>query len=222
MGAPRPAGPQPRDGLRRSLPSEWLRSQARRRRPARFSADRRRRLGGARRAGRRSVQVEWIALRAHTLPGLAAVLHHVAVELDAVAVRIEEVHAAGDIVLGGAVERDAHALELFVSVAQLLEVVEAPGHVVEAWLRLRGRLPGRLLEERQIVLRLANAEEHGPAPEFFVAPLQAQRLRVEVARFLGVPDVQDDVPEPFCLDHCAPSPGRSRRPPYFTALCPAQ
>src|SRR5437773_297099 len=102
-------------------------SQALRRRPARFGADRRRRTRGA--ARRRSlVEVQWIALRPHGLHGLEAVLHHVAVELDAVAVRIEEVDAAGDVVLG--------------------------------------------------------------------------------------------VTEPLRLDHCGPSPGAPRRPPYFTALLP--
>src|SRR3989475_12992240 len=194
-------------------------SQALRRRPARFGADRPRRTRGAAR-WRSLVEVQWIALRPHGLHGLEAVLHHVAVELDAVAVRIEEVDAAGDVVLGGTVERDSHPLQLFVGGAQLLAVVAAPRDVMQAWLRLRGRLAGRLLEQRQIVVLLAEAEEHRPALEVLVGHLQAQRLRVEIPRLLGVPDVQHDVTEPLRLDHCGPSPGAPRRPPYFTALLP--
>src|SRR5882762_6621961 len=91
---------------------------------------------------------------------------------------------------------------------------------MQTGLRLRGRLAGRLLEQRQIVVLLAEAEEHRPALEVLVGHLQAQRPRVEIPRFLGVPDVQHDVTEPLRLDHGGPSPGAPRRPPYFTALLP--
>ena len=50
---------------------------------------------------------------------------------------------------------------------------------------------------------------------------QAQRLRVEIPRFLGVPDVQHDVTEPLAWIIVA-LPGAPRRPPYFTALLPSE
>src|SRR5439155_5656930 len=77
----------------------------------------------------------------------------------------------------------------------------APGHVMKAGLGLCRRLTGRLLEQRQIVVLLAEAEEHGAALEILVGHLEPQGLRVEIPRFLGVPDVQHDVTESLCLDH---------------------
>src|SRR5262249_53784423 len=127
-------------------------------------------------------------------------------------VRIEEVRAARHVVLGGAVERDAQPLELLIGGLQLLEVVQSPGDVVQAWLGLRRRLSGRLLEQGQIVVLLAEAEEHRAALQIFVGHLQAQGLRVEVARFFGVPDVQYDVAEPLRLDHGVPPRSTDRAP----------
>src|SRR2546422_5796187 len=121
-----------------------------------------------------------------------------------VAVGIPEVHAARDVVLGGAVERDAHPLQLLVRGLQLLEVVEAPRHVMEPGLRPGRRLAGRLLEQREVVVLLAKAEEYGAPLQVLVGDLQTQRLRVEVPRFLRVADVEHDVTEPLRLDHGVP------------------
>src|SRR5438445_5055711 len=182
-----------------------------RRRSTRLGADRRR---GAREGGA-LLEIQRVALGPHRLHRLEAVLDHVAVELDAVSVRIEEIDAARDVVLGGAVERNPHTLELFVGGLQLLEVVQAPGHVMKTGLGLRRRLTGCLLEQRQIVVLLAEAEEHGAALEILVSHLEAQGLRVEVPRFLSVPDVQHDVTESLRLDHGVLP--RARRPPAPTA-----
>src|SRR3989441_1631776 len=48
---------------------------------------------------------------------------------------------------------------------QLLEVVEPPRHMVETRLGFRWRLAGRLLEQGQVVVLLAEAEEHRRSEE---------------------------------------------------------
>jgi len=57
---------------------------------------------------------------------------------------------------------DGHSedLELFVGGLELLEAPETPGHVMQAGLRRIGPSTGGYLEERQVVMRLTDAEEH--------------------------------------------------------------
>jgi hypothetical protein len=51
------------------------------------------------------------------------------------------------------------------------------------------------------VVLLAEAQEHGAAFQIFVGDLEAERLRVEIPRLLGVADVQHHVTESLRLDH---------------------
>jgi len=137
-------------------------------------------------------------LEADGVPLDGTVEHNVmrSIKLDRRLPRIEEANAARDVVLDGAVERDPHPLQLFVGGPQLLEVVEPHAHVVEARLVSRAARGG-LLEERQVVVLLAEAEEHGATLQVLVGHLQAQALRVTNPAILGVPDRQYDVTEPL-------------------------
>src|SRR5438034_11754454 len=78
------------------------------------------------------------------------------------------------------------------------------------------RLARRELEERQIVVLLAEAEEDRAPPQVLVGHLQAQRLRVEIPRLAGVPDLQHDVTEPLRLNHGSLRARRARSP-YLNA-----
>jgi hypothetical protein len=64
-----------------------------------------------------------------------------------------------------------------------------------------GRLALGGLEQREVVVLLAEAQEDRAAREVFVRELQAQRAHVEVLRLLGVADPQHDVTELPSLDH---------------------
>ena len=75
---------------------------------------------------------------------------------------------------------------------------------MEPGLRPGRRLAGRLLEQREVVVLLAEAEEYGAPLQVLVGDLQTQRLGVEVPRFLRVSDVEHDVTEPLRLDHDPP------------------
>jgi hypothetical protein len=67
------------------------------------------------------------------------VLDHVAVQLDAIAVGIHHVEAAGDVVLDR-VDGEPGVLRLPVRRLELVEAADLPGHVVHARLVLRGRV----------------------------------------------------------------------------------
>ena len=109
--------------------------------------------------------------------------------------------------LDRALDLEPHGVELAIGGLQLREAPEPPRHVVHPGLRVLRRLVGRHLEQRQLVVLLAEAQEHHAALQVLVGDLQAQRLRVEVSRLLGVADLQDDVAEPLCLDHWSPPAG---------------
>src|SRR5437867_6869061 len=62
-------------------------------------------------------------------------------------------------------------------------------------------LAGRELEERQIVVLLAEAEEDRAPLQILVGHFQTQRPRIKIPRLAGVPDLQHDVTEPLRLNH---------------------
>src|SRR5262249_2218134 len=88
--------------------------------------------GRALAGGRRVLQVDDVPPRADGAHRLEAVLDHVTVELDAIAVGIGEVDAARHVVLDGRLDGDPDRLELAVRRLQLLEAAELPRHVVQA------------------------------------------------------------------------------------------
>ena len=65
-------------------------------------------------------------------------------------------------------------------------------------------LAGGQLEERQLVVLLAEAEKHGPARQVLVGDLETEGAGVELAGTLGVADLQHDVAELARLDHDVP------------------
>src|SRR5919106_130326 len=93
-----------------------------------------------------SLHVDRIAPGPHRLHGLEAALHHVAVELHAIAVRIGEVDAARDVVLHRRVDLDAHRLQLAIRRLELLEAADLPRRVVQAGVGGVGGLAARRLE----------------------------------------------------------------------------
>src|SRR6266545_5430503 len=146
-------------------------------------------------------QIERVAAGADGAHRLEAVLGHVAVELDAIAVGVGKVDAPRDVVLDGGLDGHAEDLQLLVGLAELLVAAEPPRHVMQAGLLGARRLAGRELEERQVVVLLAEAEEDRAPLQVLVGHLQAQRPRVEIPRLAGVPDLQHDVTEPLRLNH---------------------
>src|SRR5215475_4425538 len=148
------------------------------------------------------LDVQMIAPRPQRLHRLEAVLDHVAVELHAVAVGIGKVDAPGHVVGDGGVDLDAQ-------LAQLREASELPGHVVEPRLALRGRLARGQLEERQVVMLLAHAQEHRAPVLLVVGNLEAEHSGVELLGLLHVAHLEDHVAELASLDHpCLPAPWR--------------
>src|SRR5215470_2469210 len=151
------------------------------------------------------LDVQVIAPRPERLHRLEAILDHVAVELHAVAVGIGKVNAPGHVVGDGGVDLNAQLSKLPVGRLQLREASELPGHVVEPRLALCGRLARGQLEERQVVMLLAHAQEHR-APFLLVGgDLEAEHPRVELLGLLHVAHLEDHVAELASLDHpCLP------------------
>src|SRR5712691_3446291 len=147
------------------------------------------------------LEIQEVAPRSNGAHGLEAVLDHVAVQLHAIAVGVGEIHAPRHVVLDRGLDRHADRLQLLVGRLQLLEAPELPGHVVQARLEGIGRLAGGELEERQVVVLLAEAEEHGPPLHVLVGDLQTEGPSVKVPRLAGVTNFQHDVTELTCLNH---------------------
>ncbi len=163
------------------------------------------------RAAAPSVKADALAPGTDRPHRLEAVLDHVAVQLDAVAVGIGKVDAARHVVLDRGFDRHTHRLQLAMGVAQLLEAAELPRHVVQPRLLGGWRLPARQLEHRQIVVLRAEAEKHRTPREVLVRHLEAQRLDVEVPGLARVADLQHHVTELLCLDHRSLPFGRFER-----------
>src|SRR5262249_2668529 len=155
------------------------------------------------------LDVQMIAPRPQRLHRLEAVLDHVAVELHAVAVGIVKVDAPGHVVGDGGVDLDAQLAQLPVGRLQLREASELPRHVVEHRLALGGRLARGQLEERQVVMLLAHAQEPRAPVLLVVGNLEAEHSRVELLGLLHVAHLEDHVAELASLDHpCLPAPWR--------------
>src|SRR5215467_13976672 len=151
------------------------------------------------------LDVQMIAPRPQRLHRLEAILDHVAVKLHAVAVGIGKVDAPGHVVGDGGVDLNAQLAQLPVGRLQLREAPELPGHVVEPRLALRGRLARGQLEERQVVMLLAHAQEHCAPFLLVVGDLEAEHPRVELLGLLHVAHLEDHVAELASLDHpCLP------------------
>src|SRR5436190_1547146 len=105
------------------------------------------------------LHVDLVAPRSYPLHRLEAVLHHVAIKLDAIAVGIGEIDAARDVVLDGGLDLDPHRLELAIRGLQLFEAAELPRRVMQAGLLSIGLLVACRLEQRQLVVLLAEAQE---------------------------------------------------------------
>src|SRR5437899_12609799 len=92
---------------------------------------------------------------------------------------------------------------------QLREAPELPGRVMQTRLFGVGRLPGGELEERQVVVLLAEAEEDRAALEVLVGDLEAEGAGVEIPGFSGVANLQHEVAELAGRNHrCAHAPWR--------------
>src|SRR5438093_8066396 len=156
--------------------------------------------------------------RAH---GLEAVRDHVAVELHAIAVGIAEIHAARHVVLDGGLDGDAELAELAVRGLQLGEAADLPRHVMQARLLAVGRLTGGQLEERELVVFPAEAEEHRAVLQVLVRDLETERARVEVPGCAGVTNLEHEVTELARLDHrrvsCAGGASGVDGPPHLLA-----
>src|SRR6266852_2519160 len=89
---------------------------------------------------------------------------------------------------------------------QLFEAPQLPRGMVQAGLDLLGRLPGGELEEGEVVVLRAEAEEDGTALEVLVGQLEAEGARVELLGFLGIANLQHDVAKLAGSNHrCAPA-----------------
>src|SRR5262245_25036463 len=150
------------------------------------------------------LDVHVIAPRPQGLHRLESALDHVTVEFNSVAVRVGEVDAPSHVVRDGRVDLDSELTQLAVGRLQLREAPELPGHVVKAGLARRGRLTGGELEEGQVVMLLADAQEHRTPLLLVVGDLQPQHPGIELLGFLHVPHLQDHVAELACLDHPPP------------------
>src|SRR5262245_2579289 len=157
------------------------------------------------------VEDQRVAPRSHRAHGLEAVLRHVAVQLDAVAVGIGEIDAAADVVLDGGFDGNPHRFQIPMRGLQLLEAPELPGHVVHAGLGRLRRLAGGQLEQGQIVVLLTEAQKDGAMLQVLVGDLHPQRLGVEVPGPSGVPHLEHDVTELAGLNHDVPPGAPSRR-----------
>src|SRR5262245_6640604 len=158
----------------------------------------------ARRCAKRLSEIQVVAPGSDGAHGLEPIVRHVAVQLDAVAVGIGEIHAPGHVVLDGGLHRNADRLQLLVRRLQLLEAPELPRHVVQTGLHRPRRLARRELKEGQVVVLLAEAEEDGSPLEVFVGDLQPERSRVEIPRRASITDLQHDVTEFARLNHGSP------------------
>src|SRR5438105_10549538 len=155
------------------------------------------------------LDVDLVPSRSHRAHGVEAVFHHVAVELHTIAVGVLEVQAARHVVLDGRLHLDADLAQLVVGRLQLLEAPKLPGRVMQAGLLRVGRLPGGQLEQRQVVVLGAEAQEDGAVLEVLVRDLEAEGTGVELLGFPGVANLQYEVAELAGLNHrCAPAPWR--------------
>src|SRR5439155_11322528 len=85
-------------------------------------------------------------------------------------------------------------------------------HMMQTGLCGIGRFAGRQLEQRQIVVLLAEAEEHRSPLRVLVGHLEAQGPGVKVLRLAGVADFQHEMTELLCLNHVSlPPPEASAR-----------
>src|SRR5713226_6494770 len=155
------------------------------------------------------LDIDHVSPRFHGPHGLEPLLHHVAVELHAVAVGIRKVHAACHVVLDGRLHGDAESPQLAMGGLQLFQAAELPCGMVQAGLALVGRLTRGELEEGEVVVPRAEAEEDGAALDVLAGQLEAERAYVEFLGFFGITYLQHDVAELPGLNHCrAPAPGR--------------
>src|SRR5438309_4895295 len=148
-----------------------------------------------------ALHVDRVPPRSQGAHGLEAVLDHVAVELDAVAVGIVEVDAAAHVVLDRGLHLDPQLTQLAVGRLELGEAADLPRRVMQARLVRLRRLAGGQLEEREVVVLGADAEEHGPPLAVLVSYLQPERPRVERLGPLGITNLQHDVAELPGFDH---------------------
>src|SRR5215510_16426372 len=163
------------------------------------------------------LEIQVVAPRSDCAHGLETVGRHVAIQLDAVAVGIREIHAPGHVVLDRGLHRHADRLQLLVGGPELLEAPELPRHVVQAGLcRARG-LAGRELEEGQVMMFLAEAQEHRAPLEVLVGHLQPERPGVKIPRLPSIADLQHDMTEFPCLNHGDPPAGQDVGPTLSTA-----
>src|SRR2546426_761806 len=157
-------------------------------------------------------EIQVVAPGSYGTHGLEAVLYHVAVQLHAIPVGVGKIHTPRHVVLDRGLDRHPHRLQLSVRGLQLLEAPELPRHAVQTgWCGSR-RLAPRHLEQRQIVVLLAEAEEHRSPLRVLVGHPEAQGPGVKVLRLGGVADVQHEVTELLCLNHVPlPPPEASTR-----------
>src|SRR5690242_20630874 len=114
------------------------------------------------------------------------------------------------VTLCSTVDRHSQCLQFPVGRLQLLNASELPRHVVQARLYGTGRVAGSQLKECEIVMGLAEAEEHRPPLQVLMGHFQSQRPRVKIPRSGGVTDLQDDVTEPAGLNHYFPPGAKAR------------
>ncbi len=106
--------------------------------------------------------------------------------------------------------RDAGARELGVGRLERREVVEAPRHVDQAGLVGGGPGAGGALDQRDVVMLLAEAQERDASVRVPRDHLEADGPRVERDRCVEIAHVEDHVAQSSSLDH--PSSLLVRRP----------
>lgn len=105
----------------------------------------------------------------------------------------------------GTCDGNAELAQLAMRGLQILEAPQLPRRVVQARLGRLGRLAGGELEEREVVVLAAEAEEDRTVLQVLVGELEAEHARVEVLGFLGIANLQHDVAKLAGLNHrCAP------------------
>lgn len=102
----------------------------------------------------------------------------------------------------GTCDGNAELAQLAMRGLQILEAPQLPRRVVQARLGRLGRLAGGELEEREVVVLAAEAEEDRTVLQVLVGELEAEHARVEVLGFLGIANLQHDVAKLAGLNHC--------------------
>src|SRR5206468_10544175 len=119
---------------------------------------------------------------------------------------VMEVHPARDFVLDGRLHGHPELAQPPMDGLQLLKASELPRRVVQARLGRLGRLARGELEEGEVVVLAAEAEEDGAVLQVLVGELEAERARVELLGFLGIANLQHDVAKLAGSNHrCAPA-----------------